>query len=90
MRTFAKHLSVGLVYTGGPFYGYVVQVHVVVLCACVHLYVDMLISSQPPTFIRKMEDTNYHYNNDHGRDSTLDFKGAKLSGPYVNSHQRKD
>ena len=33
-------------YTGGPFYGYVVQVHVVVLCACVHLYVDMLISSQ--------------------------------------------
>ena len=39
------NLSVGLVYAGGPFYGYVVQVHVVVLCACVHLHVDMLISS---------------------------------------------
>jgi hypothetical protein len=42
------NLSVGLVYAGGPFYGYVVQVHVVVRCACVHLHVDMLISSHLP------------------------------------------
>jgi hypothetical protein len=33
---------------GSPFYGYVVQVHEDVLCACVHLYVDMLISSHGP------------------------------------------
>jgi hypothetical protein len=49
MHTFAK-ISIGLVYAGGPLYGYVVRVYgVVVLCACMHLYVDMLISSQEPS-----------------------------------------
>ena len=36
---------------GGPLCEYVVQVHVVVLCACVHIYVDTLISSQVIIFL---------------------------------------